>query len=69
MTDDEAERKLVTYARKAMLHAELAATRDKHLDKVSADALRNARQDVCEAIAFLQGLEKALTKRMFGEPK
>lgn len=64
MIDKKAEVNLLDYARKATLHAELAAGCETQLAKVSADTARNARKDVLEAIEWLQGLEKALSYRM-----
>jgi hypothetical protein len=60
VTDKDKELKLLDYARKATVHAELAATCKNDLVKVSRDGGRNARNDIREAIEHLQSLERAL---------
>ena len=50
MTDKQTELKLLDYARRAAVHAELAGTMETYLAKVSTDVARNAFKDVLEAI-------------------
>jgi hypothetical protein len=42
--------KLLDYARRAAVHAELAGTMETHRTNVSTDVVRNALKDVLEAI-------------------
>jgi len=58
------EEKLLDYAAKANVHAELVGTCAKHLVKVSPDAARRALVSVENAIRHLQEIAKQLSYRM-----
>jgi len=58
------EEKLLNYAAKAKVHAELVARSGRHLDKVSPSAAKRALASVESAIRLLQEIEKQLRYRM-----
>jgi hypothetical protein len=62
-TPKDHELKLLDYARKAAVHAELV-TCEKHLDVISHDGARNARKDILQAIDMLQAFERLLSYRI-----
>jgi hypothetical protein len=64
MTEKTEEKKLLDYATKANLYAELVERCEKHLDKVSPYAARRALASVENAIRHLQEIQKQLAYRM-----
>jgi hypothetical protein len=63
-TPKDHELKLLDYARKVAVHAELVSTCEKHLAVISRDGARNARKDILEAIDMLQAFERSLSYRI-----
>jgi hypothetical protein len=62
--DMSIELKLLEYAHKVSVQAELVRTYERNLDKISADAARHARKNILEAIARLQSFERSLGYRV-----
>jgi len=62
--DDGPERRLVEYARRVAVQADLVVIGKKRLASVSRDAARNALKYVREAIARLQAFEQSLNYRI-----
>lgn len=62
--ETDPERKLLSYAGKVAVHAELLETCSKHLSKTSPDGARKARKDVRDAIKRLQMFEQLLSRRV-----
>jgi hypothetical protein len=62
--ETDPERKLLRYAGKVAVHAELLETCSKHLSKTSPDGARKARKDVRDAIKRLQMFEQLLSRRV-----
>jgi len=62
--DADPERKLLEYARRVVVQAELVAIGKKRLASVSRDGARAARKDINEAIALLQAFERSLSYRI-----
>jgi hypothetical protein len=63
-TPKDHELKLLDYARKAAVHAELVTTCERQLDVISHDGARNARKDILQAIDMLQAFEQLLSYRI-----
>lgn len=63
-TPKDHELKLLDYARKVAVHAQLVTTCEKHLDVIWHDGARNARKDILQAIDMLQAFERLLSYRI-----
>ena len=64
VAETDPERKLLDYARKVAVHAELVGATRRHLAKVSRDGARSARGYIREAMVRLQAFEQLLTDRI-----
>jgi hypothetical protein len=63
-TETDPERKLLDYARKVAVHAELVGATKRHLEKVSRDGAQSARGYIREAMVRLRALEQSLSDRI-----